>query len=107
MVILVVDDLRTFAKLPKGTIYARTVRDALGVLWSLGRIDELWLDHDLGEKEGIRPFVLQIEERAFSGDGFNVGSIVVHTSNPAGGKWILDGLSRYYPVRRVDPLRYL
>jgi hypothetical protein len=108
MLILVVDDRRTFTRLPTGaeTIYARTVKEALEVL-NNGPIDQLWLDHDLGENENIRSFVLQIEERAFNGEGYEIGSVVVHTSNPDGANWIMGGLRRYYPIRRVDAKWYI
>lgn len=111
MTILVVDDRRIFTKLPDDVLYARTIEAGLEVLRSGRPLAQLWLDHDLGEIDGrpvdVRPLVTAIEERAFHGYPYDIGRVVIHSSNPEGARWIESGLSRYYPVRRVSDAWYL
>jgi len=71
-------------------------------------IDELWLDHDLGGDDTIRPFVLMIEEMFHEGHLPPIGKIMIHTSNPAGRKWMMQGLDRILAgVVVADPNPFL
>lgn len=102
--ILVIDDLRTF-RFP--ATYARSAAEGRRLLlahpWR-----EIWLDHDLGPGEDIRPLVRMLEERAFAGDPLAVERIVVHSANPAGAADIARGLTaRGYRVVRVLAQDYL
>jgi hypothetical protein len=47
------------------------------------RLDELWLDHDLGPDDTIWPVIELLERAAFDGHRFNIGLVTVHTANPA------------------------
>lgn len=91
MRILFIDDIRT----PQfDAVIARSVKDAMPLLdeeW-----DEIWLDHDLGENQTIRPLVIEMERRAFEGNPVKVGKVFVHSANPVGHRWIRTGLTRYY-----------
>ncbi len=48
------------------------------------RLDELWLDHDLGEDDTIWPVVEVLERAAFDGRPLDVGVINIHSANPVG-----------------------
>jgi hypothetical protein len=99
--ILVVDDMKSFP-FPETTevVYARTLADGLKELDSRDYWDELWLDHDLGGWDDIRPLVRVLEERAHEGKQKDVGLVVVCSLNGPGARWIIDTLQRYYPVAR-------
>lgn len=103
--VLVVDDLRTFDDLPDAA-YARTSGQALALLaWHVltpVRLDELWLDHDLGGDDDVRAVVRWLEERYHDGAGVPIGRVVAHTSNPVGGDEIVRALGRWVPVERID-----
>ena len=109
MNIVVIDDERTFdSDLP--VRYARTGQEGLALLadyWTLQRtrhdydMDELYLDHDLGPEDEIRPCVAFLEAVARLGQPFNVGTIFVHTQNPVGAEAMIASLSRYYNTKRI------
>ncbi|MFD0688991.1 cyclic-phosphate processing receiver domain-containing protein [Actinomadura fibrosa] len=99
-VVLGIDDLR---ELPQATRVARTSRDGILLLEEHRdrAIDELWLDHDLGGEDSIMPVVTLLEEAAFDGRPFDIGTIVVHSANPAGAETVVRVLRRWgYRVRR-------
>ncbi|MFI6522762.1 cyclic-phosphate processing receiver domain-containing protein [Spirillospora sp. NPDC050679] len=99
--ILGVDDLRP---LPGATRVARTSREGLLLLEGHRDryIDELWLDHDLGEDDDILPVVTLLEEAAFRGRPFRIGTIYVHSANPIGAETVVRALGRWgYRVRRA------
>ena len=118
--ILVVDDIRT--PLPGtnepegGNIVVelhRTLSDGLaavqGYMESGERIDELWLDHDLGYNpdaefswDTIMPLVEWLEEQAFHGKVMDIGHVFVHTSNPAAAPRMVAALNKYYPVSTAE-----
>lgn len=116
--IFVIDDERTFACTPyEGDFkYARTSKEGLVILcnhWSdyvlhyAPPIFELWLDHDLGENDTIRPVVdfLYIAGRMDGGLTPSLKDIIhniyVHSQNPT-TDWIVDFLSPLYSnVKRV------
>jgi hypothetical protein len=99
--IVLVDDLRCFldgrrAKVARTSMAAVELLDAHRGL----RLDELWLDHDLGADDTVWPVVEVLERAAFDGNPFDVGVIVVHSANPAGAAKIAQVLRHWgYPVR--------
>ena len=108
---ILVDDARTFAD--PATIHdrARTPAEAHDLIAAIhgegAFLDELWLDYDLGEDEDGRPLstepVLdQVCGYAAAGTPLSVGVVVIHTSDPAAARTLLDSLHRYgYRTRRV------
>ncbi|XVQ08086.1 cyclic-phosphate processing receiver domain-containing protein [Spirillospora sp. CA-255316] len=100
-VILGIDDLRP---LPGATRIARTSRDGIHLLEEHRdrEIDELWLDHDLGGDDSIMPVVALLEEAAFEGRPFKIGTVFVHSANPSGAETVVRVLRRWnYRVRRA------
>ncbi|MGW2255740.1 cyclic-phosphate processing receiver domain-containing protein [Kitasatospora sp. NPDC001660] len=100
-VILGIDDLRP---LPRATRIARTSREGIQLLQEHrdSFIDELWLDHDLGGDDSIMPVVTLMEEAAFSGRPFQIGTVFVHSANPIGAETVVRSLRRWkYQVRRA------
>jgi hypothetical protein len=104
-VILGVDDLRL---LPWATRIARTSREGVQLLDEHRDqfIDELWLDHDLGGDDTIMPVVDLMEEAAFNGRPFHIGTVFVHSANPSGAETVVRSLTRWnYRVRRAAAVR--
>jgi len=100
-VILGIDDLRL---LPRATRIARTSREGIELLQEHRDrfIHELWLDHDLGGDDTIMPVVTLMEEAAFSGQPFRIGTIFVHSANPVGAETVVRALTYWdYHVRRA------
>lgn len=100
-VILGIDDLRP---LPWATRIARTSGEGVKLLQEHrdSFIDELWLDHDLGGDDSILPVVTLMEEAAFNGRPFRVGTVFVHSANPIGAETVVRSLTRWnYQVRRA------
>ncbi|MFI6262850.1 cyclic-phosphate processing receiver domain-containing protein [Micromonospora sp. NPDC051006] len=99
--IVLVDDLRSFVD---GRT-ARVARTSAAGVVELGhhrgqRLDELWLDHDLGGDDTIWPVVEVLEQAAFEERPFDIGVVFVHSANPAGATKILQALRRWgYHVR--------
>lgn len=107
---LVIDDLRVL-NLGGDVQYARTVDAALAALDQKGSWEELWLDHDLGNKTGkeenIWPIIAAIEQR-MDYHPFYFGQIYIISSNPVGVqrmKLALDHLG--YSTTILDPKPYL
>ncbi|GAB3986902.1 hypothetical protein GCM10027615_80240 [Plantactinospora veratri] len=59
------------------------------------RLDELWLDHDLGGDDTIWPVVEVLERAAFDNRPFDVGVTNVHSANPAGAAKVAQALRRW------------
>ncbi|MBQ1157969.1 hypothetical protein KBZ21_07340 [Streptomyces sp. A73] len=100
-VVLGIDDLR---QLPRATRVARTSCEGIQLLQEHrdSFIDELWLDHDLGGVDTIMPVVTLLEEAAFSGRPFHIGTIFIHSANPVGAETIVRALTHWsYQVRRA------
>ncbi|MGW3911438.1 cyclic-phosphate processing receiver domain-containing protein [Streptomyces sp. NPDC005070] len=100
-VILGIDDLRP---LPGCTRIARTSREGIQLLEEHrdSYIDELWLDHDLGGDDTIMPVVTLMEEAAFNGRPFQIGTVFVHSANPIGAETVVRSLARWsYRVQRA------
>jgi hypothetical protein len=83
--IVLVDDLRSFVDGRTAEV-ARTSGAGVELLdrYRGQRLDELWLDHDLGGEDTIWPVVELLERAAFEGRPFNVGLIIIHSANPPG-----------------------
>ncbi|GIE80494.1 hypothetical protein Aph02nite_64440 [Actinoplanes philippinensis] len=99
--VLLVDDLRSFTD-GRPAHVARTSTDGVALLGRhrAHRVDELWLDHDLGGDDTIWPVVEVLEHAAFHGRPFDVGVVVIHSANPAGAAKMAQALRRWdYPVR--------
>ncbi|AUG81488.1 hypothetical protein CFP65_6858 [Kitasatospora sp. MMS16-BH015] len=100
-VVLGIDDLRP---LPQATRIARTSRAGIELLREHRDtfIDELWLDHDLGGEDSILPVVTLLEEAAFHGEPYRIGTVFVHSANPIGAETVVRSLLRWeYRVRRA------
>jgi hypothetical protein len=99
--VVLVDDLRSFVDGRTAEV-ARTSAAGVEVLEQHRgrRIDELWLDHDLGGDDTIWPVVELLELAAFEGRPFDIGVVLVHSANPPGGAKMLQALRRWgYEVR--------
>jgi hypothetical protein len=112
-VIVVIDDMRKPPPLESGTgLLYKTLDDGLAALkeihTSMGRINELWLDHDLGIDDvtgdfyTIMPVVDWLDEIAREGDPFDVDYIMVHTSNPSAAGRMIQALSPNYKTMRME-----
>lgn len=99
---VLIDDVRGFRDEREARV-ARSSQEALMLLEGLGnkRIDHLWLDHDLGGQDTIRPVVDLMIQQASSGAPLNVGQVHIHTANVGAGHWMLLELQRagYAAVR--------
>ncbi len=71
--------------------------------WGDLRLDELWLDHDLGNDDAIWPVVEVLERAAFEDRPFDVGVVVIHSANPAGATKIAQVLRRWRNRVQVIP----
>src|ERR1017187_10564515 len=108
--VLVIDDLKSF-DFPADweVIYARTLKDGMEYLQRIMYLPaiespeefELWLDHDLGGDDTIRPLCLLLAEMAFYGVSYPFKRIVLCSHNPVGSKWIESTLNPYYQVARL------
>ncbi|MEU4681140.1 cyclic-phosphate processing receiver domain-containing protein [Micromonospora sp. NPDC023737] len=101
--IILVDDVRSFADGRKAQV-ARTSSAGVEALESSRgqRLDELWLDHDLGGDDTIWPVVEVLERAAFEEQPFDIGVVFVHSANPAGAARVMQALRRWgYHVRSV------
>lgn len=108
--VLLIDDLRDFRD-NRECVIARTSLEALNILSAGELFDEIWLDHDLGEIDGINDSTMVIvdflSKEAFYGNPYPVKLIIVHTSNPVGKKQILASLERYgYETINVNATEY-
>lgn len=94
--IVLVDDLRSFVD-GRSADVARTSTAGVELLERCHdqRLDELWLDHDLGEDDTIWPVVEVLERAAFEGRPFDVGLINIHSANPAGVAKMAQALRRW------------
>lgn len=110
MLIVVIDDERTFRfdHLRDDVVYLRSSDDALLYLvknWLSPNcyrpIDQLWLDHDLGSNDTVKPIVDFLDQIGALGYPFNVRNIFVHTQNAPAGDRIVKTLYRHYTCARA------
>jgi hypothetical protein len=102
--VVLVDDRRSFVD-GRNALVARTSAAGVELLDSLRdqRLDELWLDHDLGGDDTIWPVVEVLERAAFEERPFDVEAICVHSANPVGAGKVVQVLRRWgYPARAVS-----
>lgn len=102
--VVLIDDLRSFVD-GRAAEVARTSAAGLELLerYRAHRLDELWLDHDLGGEDTIWPVVELLEQAAFEHHAFNIGHVYVHSANPPGAAKIAQALQRWgYDVRVVS-----
>jgi hypothetical protein len=94
--VILVDDLRSFVDGRQAEV-ARTSAAGVELVERCRdqRLDELWLDHDLGEEDTIWPVIEVLERAAFDGRPFDVGVINVHSANPAGAMKMAQVLRRW------------
>jgi hypothetical protein len=104
MTIVLIDDLRSFVD-GRSAEVARTSGAGIALLnrFRDRRLDELWLDHDLGEDDTIWPCVEVLERAAFEERPFDIGVINIHSANPAGAAKMAQALRRWgYEARIVS-----
>ncbi|MEO3741976.1 cyclic-phosphate processing receiver domain-containing protein [Plantactinospora sp. B5E13] len=94
--IILVDDLRCFVDGRRAEV-ARTSAAGVQLLdqYRDRRLDELWLDHDLGGDDTIWPVVEVLERAAFEDRRFDIGVIHVHSANPAGATKVVQVLQHW------------
>lgn len=95
MKILIVDDVRVLrdGSENEDVTYARSSADALERL-ATDRWDEVWLDHDLGPDDDVRPVVRWLAEHRPG-----IGCVQVISWNPVGINYIIRSLSTVYPIQ--------
>lgn len=106
--IIIIDDVRTF----RFGFHIRTLNDALSYInlvhTEREHLDELWLDHDLGGTDTIRPVVDRLEEWWYRGTPLDVKKIFIHSSNPVGRKYINQAINKLgVPLIGVDAMEFL
>lgn len=107
--VIIVDDERAFMFMPAGTLYLRSEDEALlflAKLWidqyynGIEGIDELWLDHDLGEGGDTHSIARFLNLCAQANKPLVVESIKIHSMNPVGSQNLVD-LLWSYPCKAV------
>ena len=102
--VVLIDDLRSFVD-GRAAQVARTSTAGVELLerYRAHRLDELWLDHDLGADDTIWPVVELLERAAFEQNAFDIGHVYIHSANPPGAAKIRQALQRWgYDVRVVS-----
>lgn len=117
MMILVIDDERTFKTNYKQIVYARSSREGLAELtlaWTnfslyYGEKVQLWLDHDLGESDTIMPVVdfLYVAANSEAANSITpltkvIDNIFVHSQNPTAADKIIGVLDGFYKIKRAQ-----
>lgn len=104
--VVLIDDSREFRD-GRECLVARTPVHGLALLKSLypQRIDELWLDHDLGGDRTIWPVVRLLEDYALQGIRWDIGVVKVHANDSGRAHEMIVTLRRAgYPTERVAHL---
>jgi hypothetical protein len=107
--VVLIDDLRAFVDRRPAEV-ARTSADGIEALQRrrAERLDELWLDHDLGGDDTIWPVIELLERAAFEEHPFDIGTVYIHSANPAGAAKMAQALDRWgYHVRTVPGSPYV
>ena len=94
---LFVDDIRD---IPEGWLCVRNYMDAIATL-SLFVVEELSLDHDLGEEKTGYDIACWIEEKAIT-SSWVPPKIKVHSANPVGRARILQVIESIERNRRTQ-----
>jgi hypothetical protein len=101
-------DLRVFADLPDAEYVRTSDAGVERVRWHAEKgiaLGELWLDHDLGPDDDIRPLERWLEEAFHAGTAPDIGRIVAHSANPVGAAEIVRAFDRWTDTVRVDVTR--
>jgi hypothetical protein len=101
---VLIDDLRSFVD-GRSAEVARSSATGVALLntYRRRRLDQLWLDHDLGADDTIWPVVEVLERAAFDEHPFDIGLILIHSANPPGASKMVQALRRWgYNVRSVS-----
>ncbi|MGK5445763.1 cyclic-phosphate processing receiver domain-containing protein [Micromonospora sp. URMC 105] len=98
---VLVDDLRSFVDRRTAQVARTSAAGVEALERHRGqRLDELWLDHDLGGDDTIWPVVEMLERAAFEERPFDIGVVYVHSANPVGAMKVMQALRRWgYPAR--------
>lgn len=94
------DDQRRFVKPINAPItYARSSSDAIALLEKNKKrgYAQVWLDHDLGEEDDIRPVVTWLVENRVP-----IGQVYVQSMNPVGVDHIIKSLEPFYRIMKVN-----
>lgn len=106
-VVVLIDDVRRFRD-DRACLVARSSSAGVALLESLrgGRIDELWLDHDLVGDDTIWPVIRFLERAYLAGAPLAVGQVLVHASRSGPAHEVVVSMRRLgYDVVRVTSLR--
>lgn len=98
--ILIIDDDQLDGT-PLGSVRAYDHVEAINRFIERRYWDEVWFDHDLGQKGDARKVMTYLEERRQSGNPVLIEAVYVHSMNPVGASELVAGLSKMYPTRRV------
>src|SRR6185503_4768669 len=106
---LVVDDVRFF-DFP--ALYCRTTdefREMFAEKETQPHFDEVWLDNDMDEfyENDVQVLAEEIEEMAFTGDMLPIDKFVIHTGNGKAAEYMIELLSPFYEVERVNAMEHL
>ena len=106
---VLVDDVRSFLDTRPCVVYRNSADAVIGLrrlAVAAVAVDELWLDHDLGGENTIRPVLALLDELDHAGRRLAVTRAVIVTSNPVGGNVIRLALTRLgYDHERLYSLR--
>jgi hypothetical protein len=108
--ILVIDDQRIFKDREDAEIIHETTSDkGFITLVMNGPWDEVWLDHDLGMESSQSGYemVMDVVSGLEDGTPLEIGKVYVHSMNPVGADRMVQALTRYFDVARIDPTPYL
>jgi hypothetical protein len=97
---VLIDDMRTFRPRHDYIDFtARSVEGGIALLehFSTRGFDQLWLDHDLGERTGKMETIMPVVEYLCDCE-FDIGTIIINTANPVGGQAMQRALQDYYNV---------
>ena len=99
-----VDDLRSA---PDGWLLAKTASEAIALLRQ-GNIQQISLDHDLGEPESVvgsgYQVAIWLEEQAYTGNWAVIPDrISIHSANPVGRQNMLAAIDAIDRLRRRLP----
>jgi hypothetical protein len=103
---VLIDDVRRFRD-GRDCVLATNVPDVIAVLRALQheRINELWLDHDLGGDQTIWPVVRVLEAFALKGTRWDIGVVKIHAQRSGPAYEIGVSLRRVgYRTERVSDL---
>jgi len=103
---VLVDDVRSFLDAQPCVVHRNSADAVIGLRGLAGAGDELWLDHDLGGEDTVRPVLALLDELDHAGRRLAVTRAVIITSNPVGGNVTRLALTRLgYDHERLYSLR--